>query len=165
MLAVGSGMRISELIGLKLSQVANKDGKPLSNILLEKHSTKSKRSRRCYVSKQAQKHLQDYLATLPSQIVRNAPLFPSQKGGHMTANSGVRLVDTLFKLAGINNATSHSLRKTHANTLRRNGCDLLIIQQQLGHSSLAITQRLSEHHASGNGACHRLPSILRFSWA
>jgi site-specific recombinase XerD len=42
------------------------------------------------------------------------------------------------------NASSHSLRRTHANTLRRNGADLMIIKEQLGHASLAITQRYFE---------------------
>ena len=41
----------------------------------------------------------------------------------------------------IPNATSHSLRKTHANLMRRTGCDLVLIQAQLGHRSLATTQR------------------------
>lgn len=50
-------------------------------------------------------------------------------------------LDKMFLDAGVANASSHSLRRTHANTLRRNGADLMIIKEQLGHSSLAITRR------------------------
>jgi len=59
----------------------------------------------------------------------------------MNTTWAIQLLDKMFKDAGVANASSHSLRRTHANTLRRNGVDLMIIKEQLGHSSLATTQR------------------------
>ncbi len=56
----------------------------------------------------------------------------------------VQLVDKMLKDGGIANASSHSMRRTHANTLRCNGADLMVIKEQLGHSSLSVTQRYFE---------------------
>ena len=52
-----------------------------------------------------------------------------------------RSLGGMFKAAGVANASSHSLRRTHANELRRTGADLKLIQEQLGHRSLATTER------------------------
>jgi len=141
-LGLGSGMRISEIIGLEAGDVfAN--GKAFDRIVLEKHSTKSKRSRTVAVSKQAVKHVQEYLDHLPVRPGPTDPLFPSQTRPRrpMTDTNAITTLKRMFQSAGVEHASSHSLRRTHANTLRRNGVDLKVIQEQLGHSSLAVTER------------------------
>jgi len=168
-LGLGSGMRISEIIGLEIGDVADRH-RVRGRIVLEhpalrqrsararhkspKHSTKStpkrrgaannaKRSRTVAVSKQAVKHLQEYLDSLTARPRPAAPLFPSQTRPRrpMTSTNAIMILRRMFLAAGVENASSHSLRRTHANTLRRNGVDLKVIQEQLGHSSLAITER------------------------
>ncbi len=141
-LGLGSGMRISELVGLKIKDIAP-HGNVLNRIVLEKHSTKSKTSRTVALSKQAVTHLKTYLENRDKPLGPNAPLFPSQKHPKKPMNRSwaIQLLDGIFKDAAIANASSHSLRRTHANSLRRNGVDLMIIQEQLGHSSLSTTQR------------------------
>jgi len=144
-LGLGSGMRISEMVGLTISSIC-----PVQDILpaviLEKHSTKSKRSRTVALSKQAQWAVQKYLNTrfhntLPDRR-RSLWLFPGRTYNKpLSPSSAVRLVKQVFGLAGIVGASSHSLRRTHANTLRRAGVDLKIIQDQLGHGSLATTEK------------------------
>lgn len=60
----------------------------------------------------------------------------------MSPNAAVQLIGKIFKAAGVENASSHSLRRTWANKMRRdNGADMFLIQQLLGHSSLATTQK------------------------
>jgi len=136
-LGLGSGMRISEIIGLKVGDVADRR-RVRGRIVLEKHSTKSKRSRTVAVSKQAVKHLQEYLDSLPARPGPGEPLFPSQTRPRrpMTSTNAIMILKRIFQVAGVEHASSHSLRRTHANTLRRNGVDLKVIQDQLGHSSL-----------------------------
>ena len=56
-------------------------------------------------------------------------------------NNAIKVLKRMFVAAGVAGASSHSLRRTHANTLRRRGVDMMIIKEQLGHSSLATTQR------------------------
>lgn len=141
-LGLGSGMRISELCALSIGDVAP-HGKVVTQVVLEKHSTKSGKSRTVHISKQAQRLLEDYLQNRDDRDSQTAPLFPSGKKpeAHLTANSAVSVLGRMFESAGISGASSHSLRRTHANVLRREGADLSIIQQQLGHSSLATTER------------------------
>ncbi len=136
-------MRVDELVGLRVHDVMPHLPKLLSRIVLEKHRTKSKRARTVVVSDQARKYLQLYLDTRRPQLQPDAPLFPSQMRPRepMTTNNAIKLLKRMFLDAGVANASSHSLRRTHANTLRRRGVDLMLIKEQLGHSSLATTQR------------------------
>ena len=63
----------------------------------------------------------------------------------MPSNTAIKILKTMFAAAGVANASSHSLRRTHANRLRRRGADLHVIKEQLGHASLATTQRYFEN--------------------
>ena len=141
-LGLGSGMRISEICGLRMVDIAP-HGKVLDQVVLEKHSTKSKRSRTVYLSKQAITTVQEYIDVLEGELTEETPLFPCRSNPRepMASSSGSFVIKRMFEVAGVANASSHSLRRTHANMLRRHGADLKIIQQQLGHSSLATTER------------------------
>lgn len=145
-LGLGSGMRISEICQLKVGDLAQQNKQDQWQIAdlvnLEKHSTKSKRSRIVYLSKQAQKFLKIYLDQR-SRCFAESYLFPSvmKSGQSIQSNTAIKLLKSMFHRANVNHASSHSLRRTHANTLRRAGVDLKIIQEQLGHSSLATTER------------------------
>jgi len=140
-LGLRSGMRISELCGLTVGDVRDSLGEVLEEVVLEKHSTKSKKSRTVYLSSQAQKTLQLYFEKPPKNRLETFPLFPNRRGKSLTANAAVTVLKKMFDQAGIKHASSHSRRRTHANALRRRGVDLKIIQEQLGHSSLATTER------------------------
>lgn len=126
-------------------------------VRVEKSRAKGKESRWCRLAPTAVKHLQAYLATRPDAAPHEA-LFPSRKGGAcMRPNWGVRLVDGLLEAAGIQGASSHSLRRSHANTLRRAGVDLTIIQGQLGHQDLATTaEYLSASEVEAEAALDRI---------
>lgn len=146
-LGLGSGMRIAEICQLRILDIAHLDLKKgkveiFGNLVLEKHSTKSKKSRTVYLSKQACQAVKDYLEFREAKD-ESLPLFPSQMNpsAAIKANTAILMLSKMFKAAGVRHASSHSLRRTHANALRRKGVDLKIIQEQLGHSSLATTER------------------------
>lgn len=142
-LCLGGGFRISEASGLRIKDV-RPNGKILSEIVLEKHSCKSGKSRTVFLTKQSQDHLKKYLDNR-GEVSGSDPLFPTQKSPNrpMLANVATQIIGRIFKLAGVA-GSSHSMRRTHANSLRRNGADIKIIKEQLGHSSLAITDRYFE---------------------
>lgn len=142
-LGLGSGMRIAEMTKLRLRDVSP-HGSVLEEVILEKHSTKSGRSRTVALSKQAIKALELYLeASGRRQGDLEAPLFPSQMGSArpLHPRSAVRLFRQMCEQAGVAGASSHSMRRSHANALRRRGVDMKIIQEQLGHASLSTTER------------------------
>jgi integrase/recombinase XerD len=132
-LCLGAGLRVSEACTAKIGHLGS-DG----SVVIEKWSTKGKATRRCFISPVAITHIEAYLATRPDAGA-DEPLFPSRQGGHFSANWGVHLVDQLFTVAGIKGASSHSLRRTHANALNRVGVNVTIIQGQLGHKHLSTT--------------------------
>ncbi len=68
-------------------------------------------------------------------------LFINRNGGRLTPRSVQRIVKQYADDAGIRKVvTPHVLRHTMATTLLRHGADIRIIQQLLGHSSIATTQ-------------------------
>lgn len=137
-LALGGGLRIGEVLGLRLGDVSLSDG----SVLVEARRAKSRKSRRVLLAPLARQALERWCQSLPPGLALTAPLFPSRTGGHLTRGS--RLIDELMAVAGITGASSHSLRRTHAHGLRDQEADLLTIQAQLGHANLVVTQRYLE---------------------
>jgi len=67
-------------------------------------------------------------------------------GRPMSASYWREAIKRLGGKAGIEKRVhSHGLRHTHATELRREGTDVMIIRDQLGHSSIGVTQRYLEH--------------------
>jgi len=131
---LGGGLRVGEACSL---DVGNVD--PDGSILIEARKSKSRKSRRVFLSDEALVHLRAWIATLMSPEPCQ-PLFPSRKGGQHI-KSGSQLVEQLMLRCGIHGASSHSLRRTHASGLRDQGSDLLVARAQLGHASIATTER------------------------
>lgn len=67
-------------------------------------------------------------------------LFFNQQGQPMDPRHVFRIVKEIGEKAGIENLYPHLLRHTFATNLRREGADLLLIKEALGHSSVSTTQ-------------------------
>jgi integrase/recombinase XerD len=120
-----------------------------SEVILEKHSTKSKRSRTVPLSRQSRNYIKAYLEHRFEDSMDDwynhpsGPLFRSRLSPDQvyTAGSATNRLRVLFRDAGIQGASSHSMRRTFANVLRQKGINLKVIQELLGHNSLATTER------------------------
>lgn len=87
-------------------------------------------------------------------VPRGAPVFCTITNGCRGRPLGAaywrEAIKKLGVKAGIDKRVhSHGLRHTHAVELMREGVSLLVIQRQLGHSSLQITQRYLDHLEPG----------------
>jgi len=140
-LGIHSGARIGTIARLTCNQIANKDGICKTSYVVQKQNEKSKRTNRYFISRQGQQLVQDYLDSI--ELVNGLPLFPSIKTGKFIQPSSiVRLVASLLTRAGIEDNSSHALRKTYASTLYvEHGLGILELSSLLNHSSIENTRR------------------------
>jgi integrase/recombinase XerC len=137
-LLYGSGLRISEALGLKRADFAGaRDAITVTG--------KGRKQRMVPVLRQVQKLVADYVALCPYDLPPDGPLFVGAKGGPLSA----RVVQlTMARLRGAlglaETATPHALRHSFATHLLARGGDLRAIQELLGHASLATTQIYTE---------------------
>ena len=133
----GAGLRISELVGLDVDDVDLEEG---SVRVLGKGS----RERVVPVGRYAIAALEGYLVrgrpTLARPRTRGA-LFLNQRGGRLTRQGCTNIVKAMARRAGIRKrVTPHMLRHSFATHLLEGGADVRVVQELLGHASVASTQ-------------------------
>jgi integrase/recombinase XerC len=138
-LLYGSGLRISEALGLKRADFGT-GARDTVTVM-----GKGRKQRMVPVLPQVQKLVVDYVALCPYDLPPDGPLFVGQKGGPLSP----RIVQlTMARLRGAlglaETATPHALRHSFATHLLARGGDLRAIQELLGHASLATTQIYTE---------------------
>ena len=132
-LLYGSGLRISEALGLKRSGFGAGDAITVTG--------KGRKQRMVPVLPQVQKLVADYAALCPYDLPEQGPLFVGAKGGPLSARVVQLAMARLRGALGLpETATPHALRHSFATHLLARGGDLRSIQELLGHASLATTQ-------------------------
>jgi len=137
-LLYATGMRVSELAGLNLDNVN------FSERLVWVRG-KGKKERIVPFGRKAEESLAFYIRARP-QInkgdIEEETLFLNYRGERLTSRSVERIVDRYIRLTALRRKISpHSLRHSFASHLLSRGADLRVIQELLGHESLATTQK------------------------
>jgi integrase/recombinase XerD len=84
----------------------------------------------------------DELMQLKGDRSNDEPVFKSRKGGHINRHQLWRIVAAAAKRAGIEGKVSpHWLRHAHASHSLDRGAPIHLVQQTLGHESVATTSR------------------------
>tara|TARA_Y100000310_G_C20493018_1_gene720173 strand:- start:292 stop:939 length:648 start_codon:yes stop_codon:yes gene_type:complete len=143
MIAFGlyAGFRCSTITGLTRGDVIT-NGKCRDFICLSKHRQKNKRSKRYPIAKAGIAIIQEYIDTMSreEQLDSEKPLFPSYRGGgFIPKNSASRMITNLIKSAGLEQVSSHSLRKGFSLKLLTAGYGLETIKTALDHKHLSTT--------------------------
>ncbi|HEX2123551.1 MAG TPA: tyrosine recombinase XerC [Thermoanaerobaculia bacterium] len=136
-LMYASGLRISELVGIDLDDLA------LRAKLVKVHGKGSKERIVPFGSK-AEGALRAYLAVRGELCAdpEEQALFVNYRGARITTRSVRRLFDGYLRKAALRAGISpHTLRHSFATHLLTAGADLRTIQELLGHSSLSTTQK------------------------
>ena len=134
----GCGLRVSELVNLRMS-----------NIYFEEEMLqvigKGNKERWVPINRHALHLLQDYILTIRSQLSpqpgEEKYVFLNLRGHHLSRVAVFQFIKEAVEKAGIQkNVSPHSLRHSFATELVQNGADLRAVQEMLGHESLSTTQ-------------------------
>lgn len=144
-LLYGSGARISEVVGLDLTDIHQftSDG---INVETVKLRGKGSKERIVPLGSFASKALRDYLTRVRPDLASKAPratsaLFLNQRGGRLSRQSAWQFVHRAAKSAGIDAKVSpHVFRHSYATHLLDGGADIRVVQELLGHASVTTTQ-------------------------
>ena len=136
-LAYGTGARVSELVGLRISDLQFDDG-------LVRVFGKGAKERLIPVGRRALGAVALYVREVRPQLDRGKSqnrLFLNRRGGPLTRVGVWGIVKSCAARAGIEKrVTPHTLRHTFATHLLEGGADLRAVQEMLGHADLATTQ-------------------------
>tara|TARA_B100001059_G_scaffold236241_1_gene285708 strand:+ start:3509 stop:4444 length:936 start_codon:yes stop_codon:yes gene_type:complete len=136
-LMYATGLRVSELITLKMSQVNFNQG-------VIRVVGKGNKERLVPIGEESVKWLEDFISTSRTDILQKQQidfLFPTRRGQSMTRQTFWYAIKRYSKKAGIRkNISPHGLRHAFATHLLNHGADLRVVQLLLGHSDLSTTQ-------------------------
>jgi integrase/recombinase XerC len=139
-LLYGTGMRVSELVGLDVDDI------DFSGARLKVRG-KGKKERLLPLADMHMTLVKDYLHAIPAMLQKGSEqdasaLILNRRGGRLSARNVLELVKQYLRKTGLPDTYSpHSFRHTFATHLLSAGADLRSIQELLGHESLSTTQK------------------------
>jgi integrase/recombinase XerC len=135
-LLYGSGLRISEALGLKRDEVpAPGQGDAITV------TGKGNKQRMVPLLPQVSQAIADYIALCPCDLPADGPLFIGARGKALSPRIVQLVMEQLRGALSLpDSATPHALRHSFATHLLSRGGDLRAIQELLGHASLSTTQ-------------------------
>lgn len=140
-LGINTGLRISDLLNLKWSDILDQNWKFKDSIYIrEKKTGKEKKFPINKNAKKALRRLSDSL----SDVGYSYPVFLSRQGGlePISRCSAYRMVNVSCKTVGVpGKIGTHTLRKTWGYWAWKSGVPLPIIMEVLNHSSVTVTKR------------------------
>jgi len=136
-LLYASGMRVSELVDLKVENVNVEVG-------FVRCIGKGRKERIIPIGKKAQEAVKKYLAKARGQLLKSnfsAALFLSRLGKRLSRQSVWKIIKQYAQKANIKKTIKpHTIRHSFATHLLERGADLRSVQEMLGHSDISTTQ-------------------------
>jgi integrase/recombinase XerD len=156
-LLFATGMRVGEVSSLDVRDFLVEEG-------VFRVQGKGGRDRLAYIVDKETVNIQrEYLKARTRMKIENSALFLNSSDGRLSTQGIANAIAQLRRQAKIErHITPHMLRHTVATLLLRNGADIRVVQEFLGHTSIATTQRythitkehlikvLRKHHPSLN---------------
>ena len=134
-LAYGAGLRVSEVINLRVKDV------DFGELIIHLKQAKGKKDRITVFPEKLKADLQNLIAGKEKDDF----VFASERGGKLTTRTAQKIFENSLKKAGIKkDATFHSLRHSFATHLLENGVDVRYVQELLGHQNIRTTQRYTQ---------------------
>ena len=136
-LLYASGLRVSELVTVKVNEVSTQDG-------VVRVTGKGSKTRLVPMGEEAADWIDQYLKTARPKILDGQmtdAMFATTRGDAMTRQAFWYLIKRYAIVAGISKHMSpHVLRHAFATHLLNHGADLRVVQMLLGHADISTTQ-------------------------
>jgi len=130
-----TGMRVSELVNLKIKDIDFQNSKGIVK------AGKGNKDRNIFFSKDLLEKFKKYLEKKEKKGIKSEYLFSSKNGEPLTPRNIQKIVKKAAFLAGIQKkVTPHTLRHSFATHLLEQGVDIRKIQILLGHAHIDTTQ-------------------------
>ncbi len=140
-----AGLRACEIASLRVSDVMsfqNDIWEAKSEVVLRSWQTKGSKAQTVILNSQLRAELEQYVRQYCPPNTKNEDiLLQSQKGSGFSSQTIQNLFRTLYEAAGLQNASSHSGRRTFITGLSEKGVSVRVIQELARHSSMNTTQR------------------------
>lgn len=131
-----TGLRVGELVSLSLS-----DFRPMERSLLI-HGKGRRERLAFFVEPNSYELITTYVAARQTTSALSESLFINASGTALSTQTVANVIRSLCATAGVTkHVTPHTFRHTVATLLLRNGADLRVVQEILGHASITMTQR------------------------
>jgi integrase/recombinase XerD len=132
-----TGLRVTELVNLKLSQINLNQG-------VIRVVGKGDKERLIPLGEESIEWIDQFIKGARAEILLDRQsdyLFPTRRGDHMTRQAFWHLIKRYATKADVSEKLSpHTLRHAFATHLLNHGADLRVVQMLLGHSDLSTTQ-------------------------
>ena len=137
-----AGLRACEIAALRVGDVFDEASNVKDTIYLNAGQTKGSDSTTVLVNTKLKRQLEKFAKQYPVHMsTRTAPLLFSAKGGGFSAQTIVNLFKRIYKIAGIEGASSHSGRRQFVTKLADQGINSRLVQVLARHKHLSTTQR------------------------
>ena len=144
-LLYSSGARVSEVIGINLSDIVKTDvgGEDATSLKLR---GKGSKERIVPLGSYAVKAIDDYIVRVRPGLLSNVSksenaLFLNQRGNRISRQSAWNIVMRAAEATGLHGRVSpHVFRHSYATHLLDGGADIRVVQELLGHASVTTTQ-------------------------
>ncbi len=140
-LLYATGLRVSELVGLRLAQLRLDAGFLVA-------FGKGAKERVVPVGESAERWVSRYLADVRPSLVsgRHDAVFVNHRGGVLTRQGFWKILRSYGNQVGIRGLSPHVLRHSFASHLLEHGADLRAVQMMLGHADISTTQIYTHIH-------------------
>lgn len=129
-LGYGCGLRVSELIGLRVNQLGAETLRVIG---------KGDKERIVPIGRKAREAVEAWLVLRPDNGETEGRLLVSRKGRPLTRAGAALIVGECARRVGLANVSPHTLRHSFATHLLEGGADLESIREMLGHAAISTT--------------------------
>ena len=138
-ISINIGLRVNDLLSITWEDIFKPGTRQFKEYFVPKEQ-KTKKIRQIFINKSFRAAVKEYLKYVPD-VKLEGYVFTNRQGDRLSDASVDKLMKLLEKNLGLENLSTHSLRKTFAYHMYMQTQDLSLVQEILQHSSVAVTRR------------------------